>query len=90
MKLRGKKNKNKNKKKIKEKKEEKKEIDFVVEDDRDGGWETITGKKEVDQKKKDEHQEKKDKLKWTQEELWSQMMISNQCHELSKGIKGRK
>ena len=45
-KLKGKKKKNKNKKKTNEKKEEKKEIDFVVDDDRDGEWETVGTKKE--------------------------------------------
>ena len=63
MKLRGKKkNKNKNKKKIKEKKEEK-IIDFVVDDDRDGGWETITNKKEDNKKKQEKRQEDLEKTK---------------------------
>ena len=55
-KLKGKKNKNKNKKKNKEKKEEPKEINFVVDDDRDGGWETVTNKKEISQQQKEERQ----------------------------------
>ena len=56
------KKKNKNKKKIKEKKEEK-IIDFVVDDDRDGGWETITNKKEDNKKKQEQRQEDLEKTK---------------------------
>ena len=64
-KLKGKKNKNKNKKKNKEKKEEPKEINFVVDDDRDGGWETVTNKKEISQKQRQDRQdeiEKREKI----------------------------
>ena len=57
-----KKNKNKNKKKEKNEKEEKKVLDFVVDDDRDGGWETI-GEKKDEKKGKEQREEEKQKAK---------------------------
>ena len=36
-------------------------MDFVVEDDRDGGWETVTNKKQDNEQKKRERQEEIEK-----------------------------
>ena len=57
-----KKKKNKNKNKNKDKKinnEEKKNLDFVIDDDRDGEWETVGDKKENSQAKGNFEEEKK-------------------------------
>ena len=57
-----KKKKNKNKNKNKDKKinnEEKKNLDFVIDDDRDGEWETVGDKKENSQTKGNFEEEKK-------------------------------
>ena len=45
------------------KSKEEKVIDFVVDDDRDGGWETVTNKKEENKKKQEQRQEDLEKTK---------------------------
>ena len=60
-----KKNKNPKKEKKPQKKEEDKKVfDYVIEDDRDGGWETVTTKKEDKSKREEKRleQEKSEKL----------------------------
>ena len=62
IKTNNKKKRNKNKNKNKEKKnikEENKNMDFVVDDDRDGEWETIGEKKDTEKLKEQREEEKK-------------------------------